>query len=522
MKSISWWKPFILALTSPLLLWLAYPGGGELWPIVFVMLIPLFVAIHLCGSTWRAIQCGLVAGFLHYILLLYWIVNVISSYGGLPWYVAVPLFVLLALYMALYFGLFCGLALLMMKVFPVGMTVLVLPCIWVGLDWLRSVLLTGFPWMDPGYALWRQTLLVQMADLVGHHGVTFVLVMINVLLAQLLVGRKAVRQKVTGLIGPVFIVLLVVGYSTYRLQAVDESVDEARRIRVGVVQGNISQEMKWSKDRVHSTLEGYETKTLSFLKKEKPLFVVWPETALPFYPKFHPAAVGVSEFVRDNHLYLISGSPWFAPLVKNDLTRGNYYNGALLFEPTGKITDKYFKSHLVPFGEYVPMADFLFFVKPLVEAVGRFSSGEIEQPLSFEGVKVGVLICFESIFPDISRKWVGAGANILTNLTNDAWYGLSSAPHHSLAMTVFRAIETRRSIVRSANTGFSGFIDPSGRVARQSPLFQPWMKSEDVVLSDEKTFYVRYGYLFGPLCFLISASFVIFAVGLSRSMKNED
>jgi len=140
------------------------------------------------------------------------------------------------------------------------------------------------------------------------------------------------------------------------------------------------------------------------------------------------------------------------------------------------------------------------FLAPLVEAVGDFSPGTIEQALACHNARIGVLICFESIFPDIARKWVGAKANVLVNLTNDAWYGRSSAPHHSLAMTVLRSVETRRSLVRAANTGFSGFIDPLGRMLVVSPLFEPWAESAEVVLMEEETWFVRWGYLFSPFC----------------------
>lgn len=511
MMHISCRWPIFLAPVSSLFWWLAYPGGGELWLLTFVMLVPLLVSVYYSNTIRQALLCGLVAGIVHYISLLYWIVNVLGKYGGLPWFASIPAFVLLALCMAVYLGLFCCMASLLLRRFPLSAAVWLLPCAWVGVDWLRSVLFTGFPWMDPGYALWQQVWLIQVADLVGHHGVSFLLVLVNILLAQLFFTGQSWRKKTIAAIAPLLLVMVVVGYSTVRLQQVSDEIHGAERVRVGVVQGNISQEMKWSQQRIHMILERYQEQSLSLFAEEKPFFIVWPETALPFYPKYHLAAGKIRKFIRDNQINLITGSPWFVPLEGNKVKKGHYYNAAILFEPSGKVIDHYSKSHLVPFGEYVPMADWLFFIKPLVEAVGRFSRGEIDHPLSCRGAEVGVLICFESIFPDISRKWVKAGANVLTNLTNDAWYGLSSAPHHSLAMTVLRAVETRRSIIRAANTGFSGFIDPLGRLTHRSPLFQPWAKSEDVVLLTGETFYVRYGYMFGPLCFGIGLV-AVFAV----------
>jgi apolipoprotein N-acyltransferase len=250
------------------------------------------------------------------------------------------------------------------------------------------------------------------------------------------------------------------------------------------------------------TLTNYIGQSRGLIEKNHPSLVVWPETALPFYPVAHPLLQPVRDLAAQGQISLLTGAPWYeqdgGSSDGQELRR--YYNSALLFDASGQITDKYSKSHLVPFGEYVPLKKFLPFLAPVVEAVGDFSPGVIQHPLACQNARIGVLICFESIFPDIARKWVGVKANILVNLTNDAWYGRSSAPYHSLAMTVLRAVETRRSLVRAANTGFSGFIDPLGRVRMLSPLFEPWAASTEVVLMDEETWFVRWGYLFAPLC----------------------
>jgi apolipoprotein N-acyltransferase len=217
----------------------------------------------------------------------------------------------------------------------------------------------------------------------------------------------------------------------------------------------------------------------------------------------NPLIGEVQRFAKEKNVTLLVGSPWFEE-VGTPQPDVQFFNSAFLVTPTGELTNRYFKSHLVPFGEYVPLRQLLPFLAPLVEAVGDFTAGTVTEPLSSGIIKAGVLICFESIFPDIARKWVNAGANVLVNLTNDAWYGRSSAPSQSMAMTVFRAVETRRSLVRAANTGISGLIDPLGRIRYSSDIFIPWAESSEVDLLETVSFYCRYGYLFAPLCALLA------------------
>ncbi len=226
----------------------------------------------------------------------------------------------------------------------------------------------------------------------------------------------------------------------------------------------------------------------------------------------------LAEMTANHDIALLTGAPWYE-IVDRRLRKVNYFNSALLLNSTGQFAGKYYKTHLVPFGEYVPLKRLLPFLAPIVEAVGDFSPGKIEQPLVWRDARAGVLICFESVFPELSRKWVMAGANVLVNLTNDAWYGKSSAPHHSLAMSVLRAVESRRSLVRSANTGISAFINPLGRVEYRSELFQPYAFAADVVLYESETFWVRYGYLFAPFCLVIGVGAVLLAVIRRRFLK---
>ena len=513
-------KNFLLATLAGALLWTAFPGGGGLWPLVFVALVPLFFVIY-HSSIKNCILGGLTCGLMHYLSLLYWIVIVLGRYGGMPWFISLQGLVMLALYMSFYLIAFAVVSRTFITVLPLWLSVWLLPALWVGIDWGRGLFLTGLPWMDIGYSLYEVPFLIQIADLGGHHAVSFMIVLANTVLFHLLVGPLRIKRLIA--LAPSALVLgFVIFYSTARYTEIQEMVlgEDPLKITVGVVQGNIKQEQKWSPELQEKTVLIYTNMTKSLLDQNPPLLTVWPETALPFYPPSSNLMGPLFEFVRENNASVLTGAPWYE-IIDRKARKIKFYNSAVLLGSDGKYHGKYYKTHLVPFGEYVPFKKYLPFLAPLVEAVGDFTPGKIERPLEVENVKAGVLICFESVFPDLSRQWVEAGANILVNLTNDAWYGKSSAPIQSLAMTVFRAVETRRSVVRSANTGISAFITPLGEITNKSEIFVPWAEKEELTLHDEKTVWVRYGYNFAPFC-LGFAGLGLLIAGLWRRRADLD
>ena len=216
-------------------------------------------------------SCGLV----HFILLLYWLVIVLGKYGGLPWFVAVPALLLLAFCMSVYFGCFALFArYILLSCSPV-VCLWLLPSFWVGLDWLRGILFTGFPWMDLGYALYRMPLLIQVADLVGHHGVTFILVFSNVFIVVLFGRKKSFFPRTAVLLSALLLVGGVATYSTLRLKTFDTLAvkKEIPRIVVGIVQGNIDQSKKWSSSRQQATVNKYLAQTEKLFGSRKPDFV---------------------------------------------------------------------------------------------------------------------------------------------------------------------------------------------------------------------------------------------------------
>ena len=517
--------PAWLALGTGFLLFLSFPGAAGFWPLAWVALVPLLLAIRNV-SPGRAASLGLLTGMIHYVSLLYWVIIVLGRYGNLPLWVSVPALLLLALYMSSYLALFCA---LVCKAWQKKEVTVVWfgPVLWVGLDYIRSFLFSGFPWQDLGYSQYKALLLIQTADLTGHFGVTLHIVMVNSVTALLFVlwrdnravGKSSLAPLMTsrirqawlyGVLPVLCFMLAVMSYNILRYRQVSEVVENSPKMKIALVQGNIEQDQKWSPAMRLETIEIY-TK-LSRLAVEQgdksPPLLVWPETALPFLISDNPYFNRLKkQLIIKEKTWLLAGAPFYEKVedkeslqIKKEFLS---YNSAYLFTPEGEISGRYDKQHLVPFGEYVPFSSYLPLPGPLVENIGDFSSGKPVSPLSCQGAEIGVLICFESIFPNLARAWTTGGANLLVNITNDAWFGRSSAPWQHLSMTVFRAVENRRSLARSANTGVSAVIDPLGKMADTTPLFQPSYLVAEVALLQEKTIFGSFGYYFGLLCLLV-------------------
>ncbi len=522
--------PAWLALGTGFLLFLTFPGAVGLWPVAWVALVPLLLAIRNV-SVGRAARLGLLAGMIHYATLLYWIVIVLGRYGNLPLWVSVPAMLLLALYMSSYLALFCALINRAWKQKEV-LVVWLGPFLWVGLDFLRSFLFSGFPWQDLAYSQYKALFLIQTADLTGHFGVTFHIVLVNTITALLFVlwrdNRVVAQSSLSvlmtqrirqawryGLLSGLCFMLAVMTYNLLRYRQISGVIEVSPKMEIALVQGNVEQDQKWSPAMRLKTIEIYtELSTQALKQKGKfPDLFVWPETALPFLVNDNPYFNRLkTQFILKERTWLLSGAPFYEKkdIGKNGQKKGEFssYNSAFLLTPGGEISARYDKQHLVPFGEYVPFSKFLHLPGPLVENIGNFSSGKPTRPLSCKSAEIGVLICFESIFPELARDWTSRGANLLVNITNDAWFGRSSAPWQHLSMAVFRALENRRSLARSANTGVSTLIDPLGRTTETSPLFQPFYLVAEASLLEVKTIFVSLGHYFGLLCFLVSIPFI--------------
>jgi apolipoprotein N-acyltransferase len=287
-------------------------------------------------------------------------------------------------------------------------------------------------------------------------------------------------------------------YGTWRIGHIDRIARQAPSKTFSIVQGNIDQNRKWDETFKMATTRKHIDLSLS-LNGKAPDLLIWPETAIPFY-FFHdrPMTRMIQNAVRQSRAGFLIGSPSFIRHTEGVTFR----NSAYLIRPDGSVEGKYDKAHLVPFGEYVPCKKFLPFLGKMVAQVGDFEPGPQGRTLEWQGYQLGIQICFEIIFPHLSRLSAGHQAALLLNLTNDAWFGTSSGPYQHFAITVFRAVENKKALVRAANTGISGFIDPVGRIRSTTPLNQTATQTARLPLMPLTTVYTAVGDLFVHLCLM--------------------
>ncbi len=479
---------------SAFLLYFAYPPTS-FWPVAFGSLIPLLQTIEGARSR-AAFKLGFFWGLVFFGLLIWWLIPTISTYGKINFILATPVVLCLCCYLALYPALW---TLWVKKLFDSGLSglslVLAATSAWVVLEFLRSHLFSGFPWGLMAYSLTAEPLLIQTADIWSVYGVGFVVVFFNLSVfeaSRILKGKGEFHQKRIRLAlqGCTLCVLLsffcLYGVLKIGGQKGTTGVDAA------AVQAAIDQNQKWNPAITMFTVDTYIDLT-SRAKKLHPALTlaIWPETAMPFY--FQEESVAkkrLKDFVRANGLFLLFGSPSY---TYDKQGRVQYLNSAYFMGPDGQVFGRYDKQHLVPFGEYMPLGPITSWARRFLPTAGDFISGTSSSPLKGGPFKIGTMICFESIFPEIARKEVAQGANLLAVITNDAWFGNTPAPWQHADMAIFRAVETRRWLVRAANTGVSRIISPSGNVLANTDLFRPEFVVSKVYLGENKTFFVQFG-----------------------------
>ena len=488
-----------LALLAGALLALSFPRFGNP-AFAWIALVPLLVALFGRRAPFaplRGFTLGLLAGIVYFAGTVYWTGTVIQTYGGLSIPVAVLAAGALVAYLALFPAFFALMSeWLRCRYGPAAL--LLAPAVWVTTELARGYLWSGFPWVLLGYSQSRVLSIAQVASLFGVYGISFLVMTANVALAHLAIVRSRRAVWMAAVVGACIGATAIWGLARLRASTLTA---EGEPIRTAVVQGNIAQEQKWDPARADDILDTYLRMTRDAAHRNA-RFVVWPESSTPFYFEEDQAnADRVRAVVQETGVDLLLGSDQI-----EHRQPPAYYNSAFLLRADGSISGVYRKIHLVPFGEYVPLRRLLFFVSPLVESVGDFSPGESMVMLPIDGFKTSTAICYEIVYPDLVRQAVLAGSQLLTTITNDAWYGRSSAPYQHFAQASMRAIEQGRYLARAANTGISGIVDPYGRVIAQSDLFEPAVLVADVRFLTGLTVYGRIGDLFAYVCVVVTAA----------------
>ena len=491
-------------VASGLLLALSFPLF-DIESLAWVALVPLLLAIR--GSSWKAaFGQGWLAGLVFFAVTLYWVINAMHEYGKLSFVVSFLVMLLLASYCALYVGSFCAVLTAIPDRHGLFRT-WTAPALWVALEWARTHLFSGFPWALLGYSQYHNLTVIQVSDVTGVYGVSFMLVLANVIAARIAhaVITRATdargRAPLPWIAAPLAAALIagVVAYGQWRLSPQRDSAGD-HTVRIGLVQPNVDQAQKWDAAYRRDTIDRH--KRLSLQISDGADLVIWPEAATPFL--FDVETTYKEEllnFVRERGVPLLFGSPAVESRTDGQL---RLLNSAYLVSGDGVVLDRYDKVHLVPFGEYIPLKGILSFLDKLVVGIGDFVPGTGPSVLGAPGGRLGIVICFEVIFPDLVRLFVDQGADYMVTITNDAWFGQSGAPYQHFAMVVFRAVENRIAFARAANTGISGFIDAEGHILRTTDLFVEGALSGEVRTGGPRTFYTAYGDLFAHSCVILT------------------
>ncbi len=513
-KKEYFWVQYGSAAASGILLTLSFPKAGLSY-LAFFALIPWLLSL-LPLNPKQSFLSGFIMGLFHFITLIYWIVPTIHIYGGLHLILASATLILLCFYLALFPALF---AFLLKKLNPGPFfTPLLAACAWVSLEYIRTYAFTGFSWGSLGYSQYSNLLFIQIADLSGVYGVSFFIVLINYFFADLFIlSKKEEKRPLMTMLFTVILVLSVMVYGHSRLLTINSLVTSAQKPAITVVQGNIEQDLKWSNEFKNKTVEKYLFLSKTTLN-DQPELIIWPETALPFYYGHEQELSNlVDQCVRESKTNFLIGSPAFKSEEKDTL----YYNRAYMLNRFSIVTATYDKNHLVPFGEYVPFGKYLTFLGKITAQAGNFSTGDKTYvPLDFKEHKTGVLICFEILFPNIASGFVNNGADLLTAITNDAWFGRTSAPMQHFSMAVFRAVENRRSVARAANTGISGFIDPTGKILETTPLFTDRAMTRQIPALTVMSFYTRHGDIFAIVA-MVAFGLTFMVKGIRNQMRRK-
>ena len=498
-------EQWLLAIVSGVLLALSFPRFGHP-ALAWVALAPLLVALAGGASLQRAFWLGLLTGTVYLWGTLYWLSNVMTRYGGINAAGAFVINAVFIAYLALYPAFFAVVVRRLMTAFG-SLALVAVPCVWVTTELGRTYVFTGFPWVLLGYSQATVLPIAQAASVVGVFGVSAIVASVSAALAGVVVART-LRPAALVLGG----VLLVAVWGNARARNADLT-REGQPIRVGVVQPNLLEEEREEIGRAPEILNRDLSMTREALGQGASL-VVLPESALsPYTLEDYPdVARAVGETAQRAGASILVGSDQYEWKTGSRREVEKSFNAAFMIRADGTTGAVYRKIHLVPWGEYVPLKDWLTFVGPLVQAIGRgFDAGDAMTLLPFGRHPISTAICYEIIYPDLVRRFVLQGSELLTTITNDSWFGATSAPYQHFEQASMRAIEEGRYLVRSADTGISGIVDPYGHVLARSDIFHPASIVGEVRLLTARTPYSLVGDVFAYASAVLTAALLVMA-----------
>ena len=501
----------LAAALSGVLLALSFPKFG--YPaLAWIALTPLLVALSRPVSLVRAFWLGLLTGTIYLWGTLYWLSNVMTRYGDINIVLSVVINAAFIAYLALYPALFAVVFRRLTMAFGSAALVTV-PLVWTATELGRMYLFTGFPWVLLGYSQATVLPIAQAASLVGVLGVSAIVASASAALAGIVIAR-AWRPASLVLAG----VLLIAVWGNVRA-ANAELTRTGQPLRVGIIQPNVLEEERETAGKAPEILSRDLSLTQQALAQNVSL-VVWPESGLSPYTidDYPDVSRAIRDTARQAGVPILVGSDqyqWRMAEGRREVEKS--FNAAFMLRADGTTAAVYRKIHLVPWGEYVPLKDWLTFVGPLVRAIGRgFDAGDAMTMLPLGNHAINTAICYEIIYPDLVRHFVLQGSELLTTITNDSWFGATSAPYQHFEQASMRAIEEGRYLVRSANTGVSGIVDPYGHVLARTDIFHSAVLVGEVRLLRATTIYTRIGDVFAYASVIVTTVLLLMA----RRSKN--
>ncbi len=511
-------KAWVLALLSGGLQVLVFPKFN-LFFLCWMALVPLLYAL-LRGpggegavvdsegrslrpfTLWQGFLLGWASGIVWYFGTCYWVYGVMTSFGGLPLIAVIPIMIAAALAYGLHHAVFGLLVVMMARRSSFGnrRPLFLAPFFWVAIELYRDRV-TGFPWLPLGGAQVDNIPYARIAEVTGVYGLTFTVVLVNCafVAALLLMGRRRINLLISAVAAAIALQMGVF--------AKPEPFAVSRQALL--VQENVPvlDLVQWTPQYYDQTIGALALLSVEEQKKQpgrhNPGLIVWPESPAPFIISDPRLQYWLVEIARDTKSYMIVGATGVAP-ASNGADEPNIYNSAQVMDPQGSVAGRYDKIHLVPYGEFVPFKDVLFFAKKLTREVGNFTPGTERKVFDLDGSRASVVICYESIFPNEVRQFTLNGAQVLINISNDGWYGETGAAFQHLQMARMRAIENHRWLLIDTNSGITAAVDPYGRIVARAErnvrtaLVAPYSPVSEI------TVYARYGDVFAWICVVIS------------------